>query len=364
MDKTKKNKNKDKIWDRIFKTTLLTHPSLFVALVNLVFKKEYQKDVHITNLNTETYNKDNSKIIFDTSFIIDGITYHFECQYTNDGAMVFRMFEYDFHIALADAKRTNNFKEFTFPNSCVFYILPKESMPASLDMKINFQDGFYNYKVPVIRLYDYELEDIEQNGLYLFLPYEILRHIRHVTTGRNIKTYKTEITGVYKKITNILERAYKTDKITDDELLTLLELIKETADYELEAYPDIMKEVDHMLREDYEPKWKKELRREAKKEAQKEVQIVIEKMEMQLKAKAMKEAKAEAMKEAKAEAMKEAKAEAMKEVQKEIILILKTMYKTGIPTDDIRKVASERNIPPELVDGLLNPDNNKEIIQP
>ncbi|MCX4327111.1 MAG: hypothetical protein OSJ45_07420 [Lachnospiraceae bacterium] len=36
-------------------------------------------------------NKDTSRAVFDTSFIINGITYHFECQYTNDGIMVFRM---------------------------------------------------------------------------------------------------------------------------------------------------------------------------------------------------------------------------------------------------------------------------------
>lgn len=335
-----KNKNKDKIWDRTFKTILLEHPTLFIALVNIVFKKNYKKNTKITNLNTETYNKDTSRVVFDTSFIINGITYHFECQYTNDGTMVFRMFEYDFHIALADAKRTNNLKEFNFPNSCVFYIVPKENMPETLEMKINFQDGSYNYKVPVIRLYDYDLDDIGKNGLFLFLPYEILRHIKNVTTKKHIENYKNEIIAVYTKITDILENAYKTGKITDNELLTLLELIKDTADYKLEKYPEIMKEVDHMLREDYEPKWKKELRREA--------QILGQQIGQDM-------AKDIAKDMAKDMANDIAKDMAQKKAMEEVILTLKTMKQVGIPAEDIRKVASERNIPLETVEKLLNP---------
>lgn len=343
MDKKGQNKNKDKIWDRTFKTILLEHPALFVALVNIVFKKNYNKNVQITNLNTETYNKDTSRIIFDTSFIIEGIQYHFECQYTNDGTMVFRMFEYDFHIALAGAKRTNNFAEFNFPNSCVFYIVPNSNIPESLDMKINFQDGFYNYKVPVIRLYDYELDDIEKNGLFLLLPYEILRHIRNVTTEKNIKSYKEEIRKVYQKILDILENAFKTDKITDSELLTLLELIKGTADYKLEKYPQIMEEVDCMLREDYEPKWKKELRREAKKLAKEEAKKLV-------KEKAEKLAKEKVEK-----ATKEA-------AGNEAVLMLRTMKQIGIPAEDIKKVASERNIPENVVNKLLNSNETKEEV--
>lgn len=335
----KKGQNKDKIWDRTFKTILLEHPSLFIALVNIVFKKNYNKNIQIINLNTETYNKDTSRIIFDTSFIIEGIQYHFECQYTNDGTMVFRMFEYDFHIALADAKMTNNFTEFNFPNSGVFYIVPNNNIPKSLDMKINFQDGSYNYKVPVIRLCDYELDDIEKNELFLLLPYEILRHIRNVTTEKNIKNYKQEIRKVYQKILDILESAFKTDKITDGELLTLLELIKGTADYKLKKYPQIMEEVDDMLREDYEPKWKKELRREAKKVAK------------------------EMAKEAAEKAAKEAAGKAAKEAAgNEAVLMLKTMKQIGIPAEDIRKVASERSIPENIVDELLNSNETKEEI--
>ena len=227
----------DKIWDRVFKTMLQEHPALFVPLINVVFGKQYGRDVPITSINTESYNKDRSKIMSDIAFLIGDISYHFECQYSDDGTMAFRMFEYDFHIALTDARRTNKFTEFNFPRSCVFYIVPKDSMPKELEMTIRFQNGSHTYSVPTIRLYDYDLDKIEQNELFLFLPYEILRHVRNVTTEKHIAEYESDINIVYGKIIKIIRDAYNGGKISDDEVLTLMNLLKDTAEYKLKDYP-------------------------------------------------------------------------------------------------------------------------------
>ena len=92
-----------------------------------------------------------------------------------------------------------------------------------------------------------------------------------------------------------------------------------------------------MLREDYEPKWKKELRREAKKLVKEEAEkLAKEKVE-----KATKEA-----------------------AGNEAVLMLRTMKQIGIPAEDIKKVASERNIPENVVDKLLNSsETKKEVLQ-
>lgn len=238
---------------------LQEHPALFVPLINMVFSKQYGHDVSITSINTESYNKDRSKLMSDMAFLIGDISYHFECQYSDDETMAFRMFEYDFHIALADAKKINNFMEFNFPKSCVFYIVPKEGMPKELEMTVNFQDGSYSYKGPVIRLYDYNLDKIERNELFLFLPYEILRHIRQVTTKKHVAEYANEINTVYRKIIEIIRRAYNDSKIRDDETLTLINMLKDIAEYKLKKYPQIWKGVDDMLNREYVPKWKIEV---------------------------------------------------------------------------------------------------------
>lgn len=80
-------------------------------------------------------------------------------------------------------------------------------------MMVNFQNGSHTYNVSVIRMYDYDLDKIEQNELYLFLPYEILRHVRQVTTEKHVEEYTNEINSVYVRIIEILEKAYNDNRI-------------------------------------------------------------------------------------------------------------------------------------------------------
>ncbi len=312
--------SKDKVWDSVFKIMLQDQPALFIPLINLVFKKQYERDVLITSINTETYNKDRSKIMSDISFLIGDKTYHIECQYSDDQTMAFRMFEYDFHIALIDAKRTNNFAEFNFPRSCVFYIVPKDSMPDKLEMKINFEEESYTYKVPVIRLYDYDLDKIEENELFLFLPYEILRHVRNVTTEKHIAGYADEISSVYSRIIKILKKAYNDNKIKGEEILTLMNMLNDTAEYKLKDYPQIWKGVSEMLNREYMPRWKIELE-QAKQETAEEV------------------------------------------TQREAIETIRFMKNEGMPVSSIKKWAKQKNVPVKMLNDILCSDGKKKAVR-
>lgn len=331
---------KDKVWDRVFKTILQEQPALFIPLINMVFEKQYKRDVSITSISTESYNKDKGKIMSDIAFLIEDISYHFECQYLNDDTMAFRMFEYDFHITLIDSKRGNNFAEFNFPRSCVFYIEPKDNIPKKLKMKINFQNGSFDYEVPIIRLYDYDLDKMEQEELFLFLPYEILRHIRNVTTEKHIIEYANEINFVYSKIIYILKNAYNNRRLKDDELLTLMNMLSNTAEYKLKNYPQIWKEVSEMLNQEYVPRWKIELE-QAKKETAKEVKKQVTK-----------------------EVTKQVTKQVTEEVTKTTeIAMLKLMKENGIPEKQIREIAKQKKISVKTVDDILNSSETKKMVQ-
>lgn len=308
----------DKVWDRVFKTMFQEHPSLFVPLINLVFDKHYERDVAITNINTERYNKDKSKIMADVAFLIDETPYHFECQYSDDKQMAFRMLEYDFHISLAYLKETRNYEEFSFPNSCVFYIIPSKKIPQNLKFKIDFQDGSYDFSVPVIRLYDYNLDEIEKNELFLFLPFEILRHIRKVTKQQNITEYESEIKAVYNRIIEILEKAYNDGRIGRGEILTLIDMLRDTAKCKLQKYPSIWKAVDKMLDDKYLPRWKIELEKEKEKAARR--------------------------------------------VEAETrINMLRHMKEYGIESEKIKSIAGEENISPIIVNDILKSSIMKKM---
>lgn len=235
----------DNIWDRIFKTLFLYMPEMFLPLINEVFQENYDKSAELIPLNNEFYNKDNSKVVSDTAFMVNGKAYHFECQFSNDKEMAFRMFEYDFHIGLSNLKSQKRIDEFDFPKSCVVYITTNKNNPKKLSMKVNFPNGSHIYEVETIRVHDYKLENIQKKKLFVFLPYFALQYPQKL---RNKKPpSKEEIVGFYKEMLEILETAYNDNIIDLPEYNILLETIKEAEQRVFYEYEDIKEEVDSMV---------------------------------------------------------------------------------------------------------------------
>ena len=191
----------------------------------------------------EFYNADGSRVVSDTSFQVNNRLYHFECQFSNDTEMAFRMFEYDFHIALSDAKRKSRIDEFVFPKSCVVYITTNKNNPKNLNMKIIFPNGEFIYEVPTVRVHDYSVESISEKKLLIFLPYLVLRFQQKLKNKK--KPTIEEIKKFFDELINAAEDAKNI--IGVPQYNVLLGLIRKTEQYVFQDYPDIMKEVDPLM---------------------------------------------------------------------------------------------------------------------
>lgn len=254
---------KDNIWDRIFKTLILQMPEMFLPLINEVFDEKYDDTAVITSLNNEFYNKDGSKVVSDTALMVNHMIYHFECQFSNDKEMAFRMFEYDFQIGLSDSKRKKSIDEFDFPKSCVVYITANTNNPRMLRLKVNFPNGNFIYEVPTIRVQDYPLESIGKKELLIFLPYLVLRYPNKLKNKK--PPTKEEIVKFYQEMLDLLETAYNGSVINIQEYNTILEAMREAEQRVFRDYADIKKEVDNMVSDTLELKSIK-MRDEAVKE--------------------------------------------------------------------------------------------------
>ena len=271
------DETKDNIWDRIFKTLLLQMPEMFLPLINEVFNEKYDKTTKITLLNNEFYNKDGSKVISDTALMVNSMIYHFECQFSNDKEMAFRMFEYDFQIGLSDARRKKNINKFDFPRSCVVYITTNENNPKKLSMKVNFPNGSYLYEVPTIRVHDYSLESIDKKKLLIFLPYLALRYPQKLK-NKKPPTIE-EIKQFYQEMLNLLEAAYNEKVIDIEEYSAILEAMREAEQRVFKNFDEIKKEVDTMVSNTLELKSFK-MRDEAVKENTLSIVNALRKMGM------------------------------------------------------------------------------------
>jgi len=260
--------NKDKIWDTTFKTLFQETPNLFLPLIEEAFHVQYKKE-DIVPLDVSLYNGDGDMVESDLALRINDVTYHFEFQYTNDGMMAFRMWEYDVKLALRDYKLNENQMEFNFPKSCVVYIARNGNYPKDgLELKINFQDGQHIiFKVPVIRLQDYGLDIINNKKLWLFYPFMVLQFAADMKGKKHLS--EQEVLDNYREMIDYIESAYDNGEITIDENTTLLEAIQETNQHTMSNYEAIMKGVNDMVSPTLELKHK-QIAREAAKEAAKE----------------------------------------------------------------------------------------------
>ena len=240
------------IWDMIFKTLLQEMPQMVLPLINEAFHENYAMNAQIISLNNEFYNADGSKVVSDTSFQVKHKLYHFECQFSNGMEMAFRMFEYDFHIALSDAKRKNRLDEFVFPKSCVVYITSNQNNPKRLRMTIKLPTDDktdkmqkFIYEVPTVRVHDYTLENISKKKLLIFLPYLVLRYPQKLKT-KNPPTIG-EIKHFFNEMIGVLQSAYNEKVIGTPQYNVLLELIKKAEEHVFHDYSEIKKEVDPMV---------------------------------------------------------------------------------------------------------------------
>lgn len=166
-----------------------------------------------------------------------------ECQSTPDGTMVIRMFEYDFAIAMEEARKENEPQCVKFPMSAVLYLRHNRSTPDRLAMKILFPDGqSVTYTVPVIKVQEYTLEEIFKKHLWLFLPYYIMRYEAQFDAMEEDRGKREAMLADLREMTARLEEqadnpAY--GSICKD----LIQLAKHVADYMLRKQRKTKKEV-------------------------------------------------------------------------------------------------------------------------
>ena len=106
------------------------------------------------------------------------------------------MLEYDFAIAVERASYDEeNNVNVSFPNSCVLYIRSTKTVPEYHCAIIHFPDGNkVLYKIPVIKVSDYDLSEIFEKKLYLFIPYYLLKYEKRMedVMGGNILKLRSE----------------------------------------------------------------------------------------------------------------------------------------------------------------------------
>ena len=264
------------LWDEIMKREIELYPWLILPVVKEIFHREYPDNRGIVLLSTEyTVSRIHEKgekllhaIRSDLLLRIERDLYHFECQIEKSGEMVFRMLEYDIHIGLTHGKEIrkskNGSREYavSFPKSAVLYLGDERNVPPYENCTMYFQDGTEHiYRMPVMKVQEYSLEEIEERHLNILIPFLPVRFRKRIskvskkkgkvddTYRENVKKDMTEFLSACKEILN---RERERETLSENARKDIWEFLWKVCSYLMEKnvrlYEEVSEEVEPAIK--------------------------------------------------------------------------------------------------------------------
>ena len=225
------------IFDDVLRTVQERRPELLIPLINEVFHTSYGDTMQVTRL-PEEYQKVISKVVADSCNKLGEHIYHFECQSTKDGTIMIRMMEYDFMIALANSKWHKNKKRLKLPRSCIIYLRAKDTTMKEDTLEMELQDGnVVRYKVPILIVRNYSIEEIFEKRLLILLPYYIIKYEKELPTIAGNEARLQALEQEYRYITYRLEQMTKEDNTAL--FKDMMQMIRRVMDYILRKNEDV-----------------------------------------------------------------------------------------------------------------------------
>lgn len=211
----KKNNSIGTPYDDVFKTLLEKCRQLIIPVINEVFGMDYGIDEEVLLLQNEFHyisGKGNSnRKIIDSGIQIRNKMYHIECQSNPDSLMEIRMIEYDFFVALSGVEKYENGHVIKFPESAVMYIRHNSNTPDKINIKLELPGGQeIEYYIPVVKVQNYNKEEIFDKNLLFFIPYYILRFENRLedinSRQKELDAFKKEYQEIYNKLMELKQK--------------------------------------------------------------------------------------------------------------------------------------------------------------
>ena len=214
-------------YDDVFRTLLTDCTALIIPVVNELFHTSYTGKETIHLLQNEHFIKlpdgSEQERITDSSFEILGRErkrYHVECQSTEDGSMIVRMFEYDTQLALENREVTAGALVVHFPDSAIVALRHTKNTPEVMTVMIRTPGGEVSYAVPVLKVRQYTVE----KKLYFLIPFHIFVYEKSFKELEENSEKLAKLEEEYTAIVNRLEEDRKNGDLNEYEKVTILEM--------------------------------------------------------------------------------------------------------------------------------------------
>lgn len=266
--------------DEVLKSLFNVSKKVLIEMMNSLFHENYDIDsTEITFENNEFVTDDYDIIRGDLFLKISNDNkpyhYHIELQTKNDKTMVIRMFEYGFKKAkeLSRCESDNDGSDdetiIYIPKQLVMFIEENRNIKDELKMKLVFPDGqIVNYKVPVLKCWEYDDKRFIEEKMYPLLPLQIFKlryemdSIKRRSNGDKNKLNEAILNAkeLAQIVANESKFLYDEKKIDGEDLHKILLAIGNLFEYLNDKYGDDKKlneEVMNMTKTLYDPEVEK-----------------------------------------------------------------------------------------------------------
>ncbi len=241
-------------YDDVFRTLLVDCTRLIIPIINEVFGEHYtgkEMIIHHSDYHfIQDGRKKSVKIESDSNITLIGIDrkhYHFECQSNSDGTMVIRMFEYDSQIAIEHGKVDGNTFEVEFPHSAVLYLRHNKNTPDYYTIKIKAGIESISYNIPVLKVQQYETEELFKKKLYFLIPFHIFTYEKDFKQINDNAEKIKNLRKKYEQICEKLELEYNKGNISEYETNTIIDLSISVVKSIAKKYKTIRKEIGEYM---------------------------------------------------------------------------------------------------------------------
>ena len=225
------------IYDKAFKRILTLSEKTVINLINGLFDTDYPTDSKITYNWTEHEVKDLKRTLADSILTINGRdSYHIEAQMTEDEEIVFRFIEYGFGHAYKNRTFVSGGERMVFPRPCILYLDEgkKDKVPDEYTLTLLFENqGEFAYKVPLVKLQNMSVEELNDKKLIALLPFQLLKlrkKIENLRTEENLEELQNFV------VDDIIDSIYKNEAVGNISYSDALDLIELTTKLYMKIY--------------------------------------------------------------------------------------------------------------------------------
>ena len=235
-NKTDKNINADensidalKV-DESMKLLFTADNEALILFVNNAFDRRHNvNEAKLEFLASEFISEGLEKIHADVMFMIDEYRYSIEFQTKYDKTMIIRLIQYGLS-KVRELKASENISDdiiLEFPMPLVVQVERNDNSQDEINafIKISGCLASLNFKVPVINMWKYGLEDVIERQWYLLIPYCLMKYRKLLKPGEVTAEQKNEFSAEMNRIIEKARELHRNDKISGTFFPPLMNMI-------------------------------------------------------------------------------------------------------------------------------------------